>query len=238
MPDISIIVPVFNEADNVLPLVREVQAAMRQLPQAWELVFVDDCSTDDTPARLREARQLDKRVRGVRHARNTGQSAALWTGVRTTNSPIIATMDGDLQNDPADIPAMLAQLDPVDFVCGNRCKRRDNFVRRCSSRIARRARAYCLKADFADTGCAMRVFKRSALDGILPFNGWHRFLPLLVHHNGLRTIEVPVNHRPRVAGISKYGLWNRLWRGIYDLMGVAWYQKRRLGPVPLETSTD
>jgi len=234
MPDISIIVPVYNEADNVMPLCREVQAAMQKQQRSWELILVDDCSTDDTWKRVAEAHQLDNRIQGIRHLRNAGQSAAVWTGVQASASPIIATLDGDLQNDPADIPVMLPHLDNTDFVCGRRMNRRDTFVRRVSSRVARAARKAVLKADFADTGCAMRVFKRSAVDGILPFNGWHRFLPVLVHNNGAKTLEVPVNHRPRIAGVSKYGLANRLWRGIYDLMGVSWYQKRRLKVVPTE----
>jgi dolichol-phosphate mannosyltransferase len=235
MPDISIIVPVYNEADNVLPLWREVQSALQKQPRSWELVFVDDCSTDDTWQRITEARAADPRVQGVRHLRNAGQSAAVWTGVRASDSPIIATLDGDLQNDPADIPAMLEHLAKHDFICGRRVNRRDTLLRRISSRVARAARKAVLKADFADTGCAMRVFKRSALEGILPFNGWHRFLPVLAHYNGASTMEVPVNHRARTAGVSKYGLGNRLWRGIYDLIGVTWYQKRRLKVVPTET---
>lgn len=234
MPDISIIVPVYNEADNILPLTREVMTVMQKQPRSWELLFVDDASTDSTWKKISEAQALDKRVRAVRHTRNSGQSAALWTGVQQSTAPIIATMDGDLQNDPADLPQMLEALDQTDFVCGKRAKRRDSFVRRISSLVARAVRTKVLKADFADTGCAMRAFKRSALDGILPFNGWHRFLPVLVHHNACKTLEVPVNHRPRVAGVSKYGVWNRLWRGIYDLIGVSWYQKRRLRSVPIE----
>ena len=232
--EISIIVPVYNEADNVLPLATEVTAAMKQQPRSWELVFVDDASTDNTSERIREASRLLPHVRGLKHALNSGQSAALWTGIQATTSPIIATLDGDLQNDPADLPRMLAELDRADFICGTRRQRRDSSIRRISSRVACAARKAVLKADFADTGCAMRVFKRSALEGVLPFNGWHRFLPILVHGNGAKTFEVPVNHRPRVAGVSKYGLWNRLWRGIYDLVGVGWYQKRRLRAVSFE----
>jgi len=230
--DISIIVAVFNEEDNVLPLAREVAKALDKEPRAFELVFVDDGSGDGTWKKIQEAHRLDSRVRGLRHARNSGQSAALWTGVLATNGAIIATLDGDLQNDPADLPEMLAELERVDFVCGIRANRRDTWLRRISSRIARWARKAALGVDFQDAGCSLRVSKRAALNGVLPFNGWHRFLPILVHGGGATTKEIPVNHRPRVAGVSKYGVWNRLGRGIFDLMGVAWYQKRRLGPVP------
>jgi len=230
--EISIIVPVYNEAENILPLAREVTAAMQGETRAYELVFVDDASTDNTWAQIQQARQADPRIRGLKHARNGGQSAALWTGLQNSSSPILATLDGDLQNDPADLPRLLAELERVDFVSGMRLSRQDNFVRRASSKIARWARRAILKVDFRDTGCAIRAFKRLALEGLFPFNGLHRFLPVLVHGNGARTLEVPVNHRPRVAGVSKYGVWNRLGRGLYDLFAIAWYQKRRLRPVP------
>jgi dolichol-phosphate mannosyltransferase len=229
--DICIIVPVFDEEDNVLPMAREVAKALDKEPRPFELVFVDDDSRDKTWERIQEARRLDPRVRAVRHARRSGQSAALWTGIQTTTGGIIATLDGDLQNDPADLPRLVAELNGVDFVCGVRLNRRDNWLRRASAAIARRARKAVLGSDFRDTGCALRVFKRAALDGVFPFNGWHRFLPILVQGAGATTKEVPVNHRPRVAGVSKYGVWNRLWRGIIDLIGVRWYQKRRLLPV-------
>jgi dolichol-phosphate mannosyltransferase len=229
--EISIIVPVFNETDNILPLAREVAKALDKEPRSFELVFVDDESQDSTWQRIQEAHRLDSRVRGIRHEHNGGQSAALWTGILATSAPIIATLDGDLQNDPADLPNLLAELKNADFVCGMRLTRQDNWLRRVSSRIARRARKAALGADFADTGCANRVFKRSTLAGVFPFNGWHRFLPILVHACGVSTKEVPVNHRPRVAGVSKYGVWNRLWRGIADLVGVGWHLRRRLRPV-------
>jgi len=202
------------------------------------LVLVDDASTDGTWQKIQEARHLDARVRGLKHQRNAGQSAALWTGIQATTNAILATLDGDLQNDPADVPRLLAELERYDFVSGVRLKRQDDFVRRVSSLVARRVRQSVLKADFLDIGCALRAFKRSALAGVLPFNGWHRFLPILVQGNGAKTLEVPVNHRPRVAGISKYGMWNRLGRGIYDLIGVGWYQKRRLRPVPFTEVSD
>lgn len=236
--DISIIVPVFDEEDNVLPLAREIAGALDKEPRTFELVFVDDGSRDKTWDRIQEARRLDPRVRGVRHARNSGQSAALWTGIESTTGGLIGTLDGDLQNDPADLPKMIAELAHVDFVSGMRLDRHDAWLRRVSSHIARRARKAVLKVDFRDTGCAIRAFKRSALDGILPFNGLHRFLPVLAHTNGAKTLEVPVSHRPRVAGVSKYGMWNRLGRGIYDLIAISWYQKRRLHPIEFTELTD
>jgi dolichol-phosphate mannosyltransferase len=228
--EIAIIVPVFNEADNIRPLAREVVAALAGELRAFELVLVDDASTDRTWQEIQSIRQEFPLVRGLRHAVNSGQSAALWTGIQATRSPIIATLDGDLQNDPADLPKLLSELNRFDFVCGVRLERQDNWLRRISTRISRWARKTVLGVDFRDTGCAVRVFRRTALTGVFAFNGFHRFLPILVHGNGVTTREVAVNHRPRLAGVSKYGVWNRLGRGLYDLFAVAWLLKRRLRP--------
>ena len=225
--EISVIVPLYDEADNVAPLAQEVAAAMNSITPHWELVLVDDSSTDESWRRIAEARRAEPRVRGLRHKRNAGQSAAVWTGIQATTSPILCTLDGDLQNDPADLPKMIAELKRVDFVSGMRLDRRDTWVRKVSSRVARWARRRALGVDFRDTGCAIRAFKREALAGVFPFNGLHRFLPVLVHGGGFKTLEVPVNHRPRRAGVSKYGVWNRLWRGLYDLVAISWYQRRR-----------
>lgn len=232
-PEISIIVPLFNEVDNVKPLVEQVLVAMRGETRPIELVLVDDASTDGTWEQIVAANKEDARVRGLKHLRNAGQSAALWTGFRNTASPIIATLDGDLQNDPADLPKLIAGLAENDVVCGMRLSRKDTFVRRISSRIARRARKMALGVDFRDTGCNLRAFKRTALETLFAFNGFHRFMPVLAHSAGAKVIELPVNHRERVAGVSKYGVWNRMWRGIVDLFAVSWYQKRRIPPVPV-----
>jgi dolichol-phosphate mannosyltransferase len=233
-PQLAIVVPVYNEQDNVLPLRQEIAAALARETGTWEVVFVDDGSTDATWTRIREARQIDRRVRGLRHQHNAGQSAAVWTGIQNTSSPLLATLDGDRQNDPAELPRLLELLREFDFVCGRRAHRQDTRLRRVSSAVARWARTRALGYDFRDTGCALRVFRREALAGVPGFNGLHRFLPILVAGGGFRTLEVPVSHRPRVAGVSKYGVWNRLGRGLYDLIGVAWFQKRRLRPVPVE----
>lgn len=226
--ELSIIVPVYDEVDNILPLAREVGEAMKNVPIDYELVLVDDASKDSTWRTIQELRKSNPRVRGIRHLKNAGQSAALWTGILNTTTPLIATLDGDLQNDPADLPKLIAEIKNVDFVCGVRTKRKDTWVRRVSSKIARWARKSALGVDFADTGCAFRVFKRSTLDGLFGFNGLHRFLPVLVHGGGHTTKEIPINHRARVAGVSKYGVMNRLGRGIYDLIAIGWYQRRRV----------
>lgn len=228
---LSIVVPVFNESGNIEPLAREMEAAFCVTSWDWELVYVDDASTDDTWQKILELKRTHPRVRALRHRRNAGQSAALWTGIQSSDSEYITTLDGDLQNDPADLPMLLEALTEVDFACGVRAKRKDSWIRRTSSKVARAARRSALGVDFADTGCAARAFRRKTLRGIFAFNGLHRFLPVLVHGGGFTTRELPINHRPRVSGVSKYGVWNRLGRGIFDLIAVAWYQRRRLDHV-------
>lgn len=233
--EIAIVVPVFNESANIQPLVDELVRIFAAEPRPWELVLVDDASTDDTWAQVLRAQAAEPRVRGLRHTRNRGQSAAVWTGISHSTAPLLCTLDGDLQNDPGELPRMLALLTEVDFVCGHRVNRQDSFVRKVSSRVARAARKAALRYDFADTGCALRAFRRECLIGLFAFNGLHRFLPILVAGGGFKCREVPVNHRPRVAGVSKYGVWNRLGRGLFDLVGVAWFQRRRIQPVAVES---
>ena len=235
--EISIVVPMYNESANVAPLVTEMVRIFAGETRAWELVLVDDASTDSTWQEILKAQAGDARVRGLRHQNNRGQSASVWTGITSSNSPVICTLDGDLQNDPAELPRMIVLLDQdtLDFVSGRRTQRQDSVVRKFSSAVARTARLWVLGHDFADTGCALRAFRRSVLQGVFPFNGVHRFLPSLVAGNGHRCREIPVNHRPRVAGVSKYGVWNRLGRGLFDLIGVRWCLSRRLLP---EKTTD
>lgn len=232
--EIAIVVPVFNEADNIEPLVHELLRIFAAEPRPWEIVLVDDASTDDTWARVLKSQVAHPQVHGLRHTQNRGQSAAVWTGITHSSAPFLCTLDGDLQNDPAELPKMLQMLGEVDFVCGHRVKREDSFVRKASSRIARAARKAALRYDFADTGCALRAFRRECLTGLFAFNGLHRFLPILVAGGGFTCREVPVNHRPRVAGVSKYGVWNRVWRGLFDLVGVAWFQRRRIKAVKVD----
>jgi glycosyltransferase involved in cell wall biosynthesis len=206
-------------------------------PRGLELILVDDGSTDDTWARISEIQRTEPRLRPLRHASSGGQSAALWTGFRAARGRIIATLDGDLQNDPGDLPRMLGELAEADLICGVRMGRQDNWLRRVSSRVARGARKLVFGVDFADTGCALRVFKSSLVEFIPPFNGFHRFLPVLAHGAGAVVKETPVAHHPRVAGQSKYGLWNRLGRGLYDLVGVRWFLKRQIRRTPPKPSS-
>ena len=227
-PEISVVVPLLNEGPNVAPLAARIFGALGGDPRGLELILVDDGSTDDTWARILEVQRAEPRLRPLRHPRSCGQSAALWTGFRSARGSLIATLDGDLQNDPADLPRMLADLAHWDMVCGVRTGRKDNWLRRVSSRVARSARKLAFGVDFSDTGCGLRVFKSSLVESIPPFNGFHRFLPVLASGAGALIKEIPVAHHPRIAGQSKYGLWNRLGRGLYDLIGVRWFLKRQI----------
>lgn len=227
-PKLSVVVPFWNEEQNVVPLAEQVLQALKNEACALELLLVDDASTDGTWQQMLRAQQADARVRPVRLLRHSGQSAALWAGFSASRGSLIATLDGDLQNDPMDLPRMIKELAGYDLVCGVRTKRMDNRLRRISTAVARWARKTALGVDFRDTGCNLRVFKRSILGTLFPFDGLHRFMPILAHSAGARVLELPVTHHPRTAGKSKYGVWNRLGRGLWDLVGVAWYRQRQL----------
>jgi dolichol-phosphate mannosyltransferase len=231
-PEISVVVPLRNESANVLPLTERIFAALEKVSGGVELILVDDASSDDTWQQILSARLTFPGLRAIRHSQNLGQSAALWTGFKASRGKILATLDGDLQNDPADLPRMLTLLAGCDMVCGVRTRRADNWLRRASSAIARSARKSMLDVDFADTGCNLRVFKRAVLDVLPAFDGVHRFMPVFVHNVGLVVKEVPVSHHPRTAGRSNYGISNRLGRGIRDLIMVRWFLKRQIGKAP------
>ncbi len=230
---VSVVIAAFNEAENLGYLIDEVGTALRGIDD-WEVVVVDDGSSDETPRRVAELAHRERRLRWVRHRRNAGQSAALVTGVRLARHPLIATLDGDGQNDPADIPALLAafraEADPLLLVVGERRRRRDSALRRLSSRVANRVRRALLDDDCPDTGCGLKVFAREAFLELPRFDHMHRFLPALFKRAGGRVLNVPVNHRPRRAGESKYGVHNRLWVGLVDLLGVIWLARRPCRP--------
>ncbi len=229
--DLSLVVPLHNESENVLPLARRVFEVFANDRRSLELILVDDGSTDATWQQMLSAREMDTRVRPFRHLKRCGQSAALWTGLMAARGTVLGTLDGDLQNDPADLSQMLAALADCDLVCGVRTKRQDSGLRRFSTQVARWARRAVLGVDFKDTGCSLRVFKRSLLRKLIPFDGMHRFLPVLAHHAGAMVRELPVSHKARVAGASKYGVWNRLGRGLLDLAAMAWYRRRQITSV-------
>jgi len=229
--DVSVVIPVCNEQDNVLPLAREVHAALEGRYR-YETIFVDDGSTDGTAGAVRAARRDGMPgIRLIRHSVRSGQSAAVATGVREARAPWIATLDGDGQNDPADIRNLLeaartATSPRLRLVMGNRTTRRDTWLRRLSSRVANGVRGWMLKDGTPDTGCGIKVFDRAVFMDMPRFNHMHRFMPALYQREGCEVVSVPVNHRERTRGQSKYGLHNRLWVGIVDLFGVMWLIRR------------
>ncbi len=229
--DLSVVVPVRNEAENIAPLVAEIAAALDGLI-TYEIIYVDDGSTDATAA---EIVRLGPRLRSVRHARSCGQSAAIRTGVRAAQAKWIATLDGDGQNDPADLPllwglARAAPESPPLLIAGYRCHRQDSWSKRAASRVANRIRARLLGDDTPDTGCGLKLFPRALFLDLPDFDHMHRFLPALVLRAGGTVRSVPVNHRPRRRGVSNYGVLDRLGVGIVDLFGVLWLQRRAARP--------
>ncbi|SMC25460.1 Glycosyl transferase family 2 [Desulfacinum hydrothermale DSM 13146] len=228
--DLSLVIPVFNEADNILELAAEVDRAMEGSDLAWECVWVDDGSTDATADRLHivSAKDPHNRHRYLRFEKNAGQSAALWAGFRHARGRLIATLDGDGQNDPRDIPRLVDMLHRKDYdmVNGYRAKRHDSMVRKISSRIANAFRNWVTGKTVRDVGCSTRVFRRECVADLPPFKGLHRFLPTLVALQGYRITETPVAHRPRRKGVTKYGVHNRLWVGLLDCFGVWWLRRR------------
>jgi glycosyltransferase involved in cell wall biosynthesis len=227
--DVSIVIPVYNEAENLEPLMAEIKSAVDAIGCKYEVIFVDDKSTDDSLTVMRRLKAKHAEIVIVRHKENCGESAAQASGFQCAGGKVIITMDGDGQNDPADIPLFLATLtDDVDCVCGVRQKREDNWVRRISSRIANWFRNFLTGDKITDAGCTYRAIRRSVLTEIMVFNGMHRFLPTILRFQRRNVIEIKVNHRPRRRGISQYGIGNRMWRGILDCLAMRWYKRRAL----------
>jgi glycosyltransferase involved in cell wall biosynthesis len=222
-PELSVVVPLYNEEENLPILQEELRIALNGLD--YEIVFVDDGSVDGTADRIAAA----PNVRLIRFAQNAGQSAAIHAGLTAARGATVVVIDGDLQNDPADIPKLLREIsNGADLVCGYRLKRRDTVVKRLTSRIANSVRSRYTKDGVRDTGCTLKAMRRECVSTLVPFKGMHRFIPALVKAAGYRLIEVPVNHRPRRFGQSKYGLGNRALRATIDMFGVRWLLSRRL----------
>lgn len=237
-PLVSVVIPVRNEAPNVAPLVAEIEAALAGV--AHEIVYVDDGSTDGTSRALAEIAADGTPLRRLRHRASCGQSAAIVTGVKAARGTWIATLDGDGQNDPADIPRLLARAGTdggAILIAGHRVNRKDTAVKRFSSRIANRVRAWLLKDATPDTGCGLKLFPRALFLELPHFDHMHRYLPALVLRQGGRVVSEPVNHRPRTRGVSNYGTLDRLAVAFMDLIGVAWLQRRWKRPV-VETSSE
>jgi dolichol-phosphate mannosyltransferase len=231
--ELSIVIPAFNEELNVEPLVREIRRALGD--SAYEVVVIDDGSTDGTSLAALRTRSEGGILRLLRHPRRYGQSAGLCTGIAFAHAPWVVTLDADGQNDPADIPKLLIAKNAPDsqnvrLVVGHRITRRDTPVKRLSSRIANAVRSRLLHDGTPDTGCGIKLIHRQTFLELPRFDHMHRFLPALMQRAGARVISVPVNHRPRLHGVSKYGVVDRLYVGVDDLLGVAWLQRRPMGP--------
>ena len=228
---VSVVVPCYNEAENI-PLVYDaVEKSLANSGYTFECIFVNDGSTDGTRKVLQDlAEKYPLTVRAVHLARNSGQSAAMLAGFSVACGDFILTIDGDLQNDPADFPRFLELLREYDCVCGFRENRQDSSVRKISSRVANTVRNWILHDGIRDSGCGIKGYRRVCLRHIPAFNGVHRFIAVFIRRAGLTIVECPVRHHPRRHGVSKYGISNRLWRGIYDLFGVAWLRKRFVTP--------
>jgi dolichol-phosphate mannosyltransferase len=222
-PALSVVVPLYNEEANLPILQEELRAALSGLN--YEVVFVDDGSVDRTAERIETA----PNIRLIRFEKNSGQSAAIYAGLTAARGGTVVIIDGDLQNDPADIPKLLAEIARgADLVCGYRIKRRDTVAKRLTSRIANAVRSRYTKDGVRDTGCTLKAMQRECVSALFPFKGMHRFIPALVKAAGYRLVEIPVNHRPRRFGQSKYGLGNRALRATIDMFGVRWLLSRRL----------
>jgi dolichol-phosphate mannosyltransferase len=227
--EVSVVVPALNEAENLTPLLLEIMQAFAGLACPYEVIFVDDGSDDGSDVLLCALGEEYPVVRVVTHSGNHGQSAGQASGFSAARGAVIITMDADQQNDPSDIPSLLHALgEGVDCVCGVRQVRRDNAIRKISSRVANGFRNWITGDKVADAGCTFRAIRIDALGEVPIFNGMHRFLPTILRIQGFRIVEIPVNHRPRTRGYSKYGIHNRLWRGIRDCFAIRWYRARAI----------
>jgi glycosyltransferase involved in cell wall biosynthesis len=233
-PVISVIIPCNNEENNLRPLVAAIQRTVEPLDPAHEIIITDDASQDKSWEIIKQLAGSDSRIRGQRLARNCGQSAAIWAGVKAARGRYLVTMDADLQNDPADLPKFIEALKRFDCVCGTRVKSRalgDNFIKRASSRIANRVRNIVSGETISDAACCFRAFRRECAGDLKFFKGMHRFLPTLFKIEGYSVTEIDITHHARVSGRTHYGVWNRLLPSLCDLMAVCW-MKKRMGPLP------
>jgi dolichol-phosphate mannosyltransferase len=227
--DISLVVPVYNEEENLPILIPEMTEVLQGLGKSYEMIFVDDGSTDGSRALLKRMIAQDPQIRLLGFKRNCGETAAGAAGLKEARGKIVITMDADLQNDPKDIPKMLDYLKDYDMVSGWRERREDSRIKRITSKIANRIRNGLSKESVRDSGCTFRTYKRECLQNLKLYKGMHRFMPTLVRMEGFRVIEIPINHRPRKFGVSKYNTWNRMWRAFVDLLAVRWMKNRHIG---------
>jgi dolichol-phosphate mannosyltransferase len=237
-PSISVVIPCYNEVGNIEALIGELEVAVGKTGESFEIIYVDDFSTDGSTEKLQQLKKVKPHLRHVRHNKNLGQSAATFNGISRARGKYVITMDGDLQNDPADIPMMFSKITNCHAVCGVRQGRKDTFGKRLSSKFANGIRGWFLNDGILDAGCTFRVMRRSALNGIFAFRALHRFLPTILRIQGFKVVQLPINHRARTSGVSKYGFGNRFWVGIVDMLAMRWYRFRHLPPDMIDSNYD
>lgn len=224
----SIVIPLKNEADNIVDLINEIEPVMHNLKQPWELICIDDGSTDATGKILKNLVKQKPYLRLIAFKRNYGQSSAFDAGFKAAQGKFVITLDGDGQNDPKDIPKVVQLIHDCDLVCGIRLKRKDSFIKRVTSKLANSVRSWACEDGVQDTGCSLKVYRKSSLEKIKMFHGMHRFLPALFKMAGFRIQQIPVNHRERLRGKSNYNFLNRSLNTVADLLAVRWMKKRYL----------
>ena len=222
---LSVVIPAYNEAENIAPLLERLQAALAGWPGEVEFLFIDDGSTDATLELLKRAQLREPRIRIACFRRNLGQTAAMEAGFHLARGRSMVTIDSDLQNDPAEIPRLARLLGEWDVVCGIRVRRQDTWWKRMSSRIANGFRNWATGDDIVDTGCTLKAYRRECVERLELYNGMHRFLPTLLRMRGYRVAQIPVSHYPRLAGRTKYDTWRRLKKGLTDVWAVRWMKK-------------
>ncbi len=228
LPELSLVAPAFNECENIAPLLARIHETLEETGFSYEVIIVDDGSTDATFGQLQAAQETDSRLRVARFPRNCGQTHALAAGFHLARGRYVATLDADLQNDPQDILRLLPLLEQWDAVCGIRQRRSDNWFRRLSSKIGNGFRNWVTRDNVVDTGCTLKLYRRECLEDLELFCGLHRFLPTLLKMRGWRVMQVPVSHLPRIHGRSKYNARNRIWKGFCDTLAVRWMKKNRI----------
>ncbi len=226
--DISVVIPVYNEEENLPTLISQLTEVLQGLGKSYEMVFVDDGSTDQSRKVLKERASQDTHIRMLGFKKNCGETAAGAAGLKEARGRVIVTIDADLQNDPKDIPRMLEYLKDYDMVTGWRQEREDSWVKRVTSKIANGIRNWLSGEAVRDSGCTFRAYRRECLQDLKLYKGMHRFMPTLVKMEGFRVIEIPIAHRPRKFGESKYNTWNRMWRAFVDLLAVKWMKSRHI----------
>ncbi|MZH14175.1 MAG: glycosyltransferase family 2 protein [Nitrospinae bacterium] len=226
--DLSIVIPVYNERDNLVPLEKKLEEELSKLHMSYEIILVDDGSMDGSPHIINSIKKNNPRLKLIRFGSNHGQSAAFAAGFKAARGKIFVTLDADLQNNPADIPLLLEKMEEFDVVCGWRFKRNDPWIKRVSSKIGNAVRNSLSQEEIADTGCSLKAFRRECFDDVKLFKGMHRFFPTLMKMEGFRVTQVKVSHHPRLHGESKYNIRNRLFSSLHDLMAIRWMKKRQI----------